>query len=194
MTAIVHSIRGFAYEHDEVPAFHAAFLVATILSAAVFNLGFFAFLIIGHMTLDFVKYRDLHRMSVGMTLKAIALESIADIALFLLALTFAVYINHTYMLSAVSGMMRSQLTVLRALGTLIPKVRIMENMLSIVLNMHTYMHVTHAGLGRRLNRIEKWSLRTIAVCAGLLILAALIYHNHEWDLVQVLRKELIPAL
>jgi hypothetical protein len=134
MTAIANSFIGFAHEHDEVPAFHAAFLVATILSASVFNLGFFAFAIAGHMCLDFVKYRDLHRMSLRQTFRAMALESIGDIALFLLALTFAVYLNHTYLLSAMSGMVRSELTLLRAFGTVLPKVRIMENLLAIALN------------------------------------------------------------
>jgi hypothetical protein len=193
MTAMTSSFRGFAHEHDEIPAFHAAFLVSTILSAAVFNLGFFGLVILGHMTLDFVKYRDVHGLSVRMTLKAMLLESIGDIALFLLALTFAVYLNHTYLLSALSGMVRSELTILRAAGTLIPKVRIMENILAIALNWHSYMHTTHPALERPLSRLEKWSIRTIIVCTSMLVLAVILFHANEWDLIRVLEHELVPT-
>ncbi len=194
MTALVTSIKGFAHEHDQVPAFHAAFLVATILSAAVFNLGFFACAIAAHMSLDFVKYRDFHHMSLSKTCRAIARESIGDIALFLTALTFAVYLNHTFMLSAMSGMLRSELTLLRAVGTIIPKIRIMENILAIALNIHTYMHTPNPMLNRKLSRIEKCSVVTIVVCSALLIGAVFLYMSHQWDLSQVLKHELIPGI
>ncbi len=192
MTAITASLKGFVHEHDEIPAFHAAFLVVTILSAAVFNLGFFALAILFHMGLDFVKYRDLHHMTFRMTLKAIMLESISDIALFLLALTFAVYLNHTYMLSAVSGIVRSELTLIRGLGTLLPKVRIMDNILAIALNLHKYMHMPHPSLKCQMSRMEMWSLWMIVVCTALLVSAIFLFQSYEWDLLRVLLHELTP--
>lgn len=194
MTAIVSSIRGFAHEHDDIPAFHAAFLVGTILCAAVFNLGFYAILIVAHVALDIVKYRDVHHMSFRQTVKAAALESIGDIALFLLALNFAVYLNHTFMLNALSGMMRSELTVLRAFGTMVPKIRILENMCAIALNFHGYMHTPHPALDRKLSRLEKWSIRTIVVSIVLLVIAVFMFQANQWDLAQVLAHELIPSL
>ena len=154
MTAITSSFRGFAHEHDDVPAFHAAFLVGTILCAAVFNLGFYAIMILAHVCLDIVKYRDIHHMSFKQTVKAAALESISDVALFLVSLNFAVYLNHTYMLGALSGLLRSQLTVLRAFGTMLPKIRILENMCSLALNFHGYIHAPHPALDRKLSLIH----------------------------------------
>lgn len=194
MTTIVSTIRGFAHEHDEIPAFHAAFLVGTILCAALFNLGFYLLLILAHITLDIVKYREVHGMSVKMTLKAAALESIGDIALFLLALTFAVYLNHTYMLSAMSGMMRSELTVLKTFGTILPKVRILENMCAIALNFHGYLHTPHPALKRTFTHLERWSVRTIIVCTALLIAAVFLFQANHWDLLSILAHELIPTL
>ena len=60
MSTAIRHLRIFAHEHDDIPAFHAAYLVGTFLAAAIFNLGFFLLLIIGHMCLDVVKYRDFH--------------------------------------------------------------------------------------------------------------------------------------
>lgn len=194
MTAITSSIRGFAHEHDDVPAFHAAFLVGTILCAAVFNLGFYAIMILAHVCLDIVKYRDIHQMSLKQTLKAAALESIGDVALFLVSLNFAVYLNHTYMLGALSGLLRSQLTVLRAFGTMLPKIRILENMCSLALNFHGYMHTPYPGLDRKLSRLEKWSIRTIVFGISSLIIAVFLFQANQWDIAAVLKHELIPRL
>ncbi len=194
MTAITNSLRGFAHEHDEIPAFHAAFLVGTILCAAVFNLGFYALLIVAHVLLDIVKYRDVHGMSIRKTIYAATLESIGDIALFLLSLTFAIYLNHTYMLSALGGMMRSELTILRALGTMLPKIKILENMCAIALNFHGYLHTPHPALNRPFTRLERCSVWTIVVCLTLLFVAIVFFQTNQWDLGAVLRHELIPTL
>lgn len=194
MLAISSTFRGFAHEHDDIPAFHAAFLVGTILCAALFNLGFYALLILAHVVLDIVKYRDVHGMSIRKTLYAAALESIGDIALFLLSLTFAIYLNHTYMLSALGGMMRSELTVLRAFGTMLPKIRILENMCAIALNFHGYLHTPHPSLSRPFTRLEHCSMWTIVVCLALLAVAFVLFQTNQWDLASVLRHELIPTL
>ncbi len=193
MIALTQSLRAFAHEHDDIPAFHAAFLVATVLTAAVLNLGCFALLICAHMALDFVKYRDLHRYDLRTTLKAMVLESIGDVALFFVALTFAVYLNHTYMLAAVSGMLRSELSLLRMLGTLIPKIRIMENILAIALNFHNYMHRVHPNLTGPVTGFQTWCMRIIALCGVLLVLAVLFFHAHGLSLVTVLAHELVPS-
>ena len=49
------SARLFAHRHDELPAFHAAYLVITVLCAALLSLGAFAALIVAHIALDYVK-------------------------------------------------------------------------------------------------------------------------------------------
>ena len=60
MQRVATRLRTFAWVHDELPAFHAAYLVLTFLTAALFNFGVFALLIAAHMMLDFVKYREVH--------------------------------------------------------------------------------------------------------------------------------------
>ncbi len=194
VSTTLHGIRHFAHEHDDIPAFHAAYLVATFIAAAVLNLGFFLGLILIHMSLDYVKYRDVHRYGYRQTLRAIALESISDIAFFLLALTFAVYLSHTFLLAAVSGIVRSELTILRALGTLIPKVAILEHLTIVTLRLQSYMQSEVSGFTGTLSRMQHWSLRTIALCSLLLLLSVGLYAYHQADLADVLLRELIPAL
>lgn len=194
MTAITHSFRSFTHQHDDMPAFHAAYLVSTFLAAALLNLGYFAVIIVIHMALDYVKYRDIHQYDYAKTFKALTLESIGDIALFLLALTFVVYLNHAYMLAAVSGLLRSELTLLRAIGTLLPKIRILEHILCIAMNFHLYLHSVPPGLDEPLTRLQKWSMRISVLCIGLLIAAGFLFQNHGWDLVRILEQELSLAI
>jgi hypothetical protein len=189
-----NGVRAFAHEHDDIPAFHAAYLVATFLAAAILNLGFFLGLILLHMALDFIKYRDIHKESYRLTFRAMILESISDIAFFLLALTFAVYFSHTFLLAAASGLVRSELTVLRALGTLIPKVAIFEHMVTVMVSMHSYLHTEVEGIHGPMTRVQVWSLRVSTACTGLLLLSVFLYWQGGADLVPVLLRELVPAL
>ncbi len=187
-------IRDFVHEHDDIPAFHAAYLVGAFLAAALLNLGFFGVLIVVHMSLDYIKYRDIHHFSRRLTIKAMLRESMIDIALLLLALVFVVYLNHSFALAAISGMARAELTIVRALGTLIPKIEIFENIFTVLLNVERYLHGTAPDPNRALRGGEKWALFIIGVAIFMLGLAFALYHGNEAQLLHVLAKELTPAL
>ncbi|MDD5055234.1 MAG: hypothetical protein PHZ00_03105 [Candidatus Peribacteraceae bacterium] len=194
MHTVLHRFRIFAHQHDDVPAFHATFLVCTVLAAALFNLGFFLLLIIAHMALDFVKYRDVHHFNLRMTFKGMLLESIVDIALFLFSLTVGIYLSHAYFMTALSGLLRSEMTILRAFGTIVPKVRILENLACVLFNLQSYLHSIHPNLQVPLTRIQHWSLKVSYLCLMLLALSVLLFHGREITLLDILAHELIPAL
>ncbi len=194
MSSAIRRIRVFAHEHDDVPAFHATYLVCTVLAASLFNLGFFLLLILGHMSLDFVKYREIHHFDLPTTFKAMILESIVDISLFLFSLTVGIYLSHAYVLAALSGLLRSELTVLRAVGTIIPKIYILENMACILFNFQSYLHSIHPNLRIPLTRIQHWSLRVTYVCLFALAMTIVFFHGREMTLLNILARELIPAL
>jgi len=193
VTTTIHGFRRFAHGHDDIPAFHAAYLVATFLAAAVLNLGFFLGLILFHMSLDYVKYRDVHRYGYKKTLHAMVLENISDIALFLTALTVAVYFSHTFFLAAASGLLRTGMTLLKAVGTLIPKVAILERFTMIALNLQSYMHAEAEGLHSPMKRVQLWSYRVAGLCVLLLVAAVGLYAHHSADLMDVLLRQLIPS-
>jgi hypothetical protein len=194
MSTAIRHIRSFAHDHDDIPAFHAAYLVGTFLAAALFNLGFFVVLILLHMCLDVVKYRDLHEYSWQMTIHAVLVESIVDIALFFIALTSAVYIQHTFALEIMSGIVRSEATLLRAVAVLVPKIEIVEHFGGILIHFKTYLHSPHPDLSVPLLRVHRWSVIVIAVCVALLFLAIPLYRGHEQTLVSLLQNELVPHL
>ncbi|OGJ63141.1 hypothetical protein A3A67_01720 [Candidatus Peribacteria bacterium RIFCSPLOWO2_01_FULL_51_18] len=190
MRAIVFQLRIFASRHDEIPAFHAAYLVATFLVAALLNLGFFLILILAHMFLDIVKYRDYHRYSWSETARGVMAENIVDIALFMLALTFTVYLDHSFALVALSGLIRSELTLIKAVGTLVPKIEILEHAVRTMVHAHAYLHEPHQDLKKPLLRIHFWSIVIILLSVIMLAGAVILYNAHEIDLINVVKNEL----
>ncbi len=189
MTVFLSNIRVFTHKHDDIPAFHAAYLVSTFLAAAILHLGFFAILIGIHMCLDYVKYRDFYRFSLLTTFRAIFLESLVDITLLCISLTFAIYLSHDFMLAAVSGLLRSELTVLRAFGTIIPRIRILEHFLTIFMNYHEYMHTVNPALCGSFTRFQKCSLFALMLTLALLAYSPVLYLGHSDALLNVIFRE-----
>jgi hypothetical protein len=194
MTTALRHIRAFAHEHDDMPAFTAVYVVATILAAALLSLGWCVLLVVLHMTLDTVKYREVHGFSFLRTCKAVFLESAVDIALALTALTFAVYLHHTFLLSSVGGLMRSQLTIIRALGTVIPQASIVQHILLVGMNLHEYMHSPHPHMDQSLTRVERWSMLTIAVMIVLIAVAGVLLAEEGGSVSLIIAEQMSLAL
>ena len=137
-THMQSALRTFAHKHDELPAFHAAYLVITVLIAALLNLGVFVFLIATHMALDYVKYREYHKYSLRQTLRGVMRESLFDITLLALATVITIYLHHSLSsIAGLSGLLRAEVTIARGLGTLIPKFEILHRF------FHTIFHIGH---------------------------------------------------
>ncbi len=191
---LTHSLAGrarsFAHDHDDIPAFHAAYLVGTFLAAAIFNLGFFLALIVMHMCLDFVKYRDYHRYSYAETIWAVFIENMIDIMLFFIALTFSVYTSHSFALAALSGFARTELTIVRAIGTIVPKFEILQHLSTILLNIHAYMHTPHVLPHHELTEGQTWAIFITVSCISLLGIAFLLFHGRTGELMWILQNEL----
>jgi hypothetical protein len=97
------------------------------------------------------------------------------------------------MLAAASGLIRSELTILKAVGTLIPKVMILEHMVTIVMSVRSYLNTVVKGLYGSLTRLQVWSIRACISSLFLLAVSVALYAHHEADLVAVLMRELIPG-
>ncbi len=194
MSIALNRFRLFAHQHDDIPAFHAAYLVTTFLMAAIFSLGYFVLLIVLHMVLDYVKYRDYFHFPLLLTLRSVLLESLADIALVLLSLTFAVYLSHDFALFAVSGILRSQLTVLRFLGTIVPKIYIIEHMITLALSFHSYLYSPHPEIRTPLSRVHRYCVYSIVVTLSLLALSLWVYRGNEDLLLSIVAREMTLRL
>lgn len=166
------SARLFAHRHDELPAFHAAYLVITVLCAALLSLGAFAALIIAHMALDYVKYRDYHRFTFRKTIEGMVRESLFDVALLSIGLTFTVYFHHAMAVASISGLLRSELTMVRALGTVIPKFLILNDSLKVWIHVRNYLEHPHPRIGKFWTLTERLSILTVITGIVALFLAA----------------------
>lgn len=135
------AFRPFGFSYEELPAFHAAYFMLIVIFAGIFNLGFFAVLIGVHLVLDFIKYRFyLHKKRTNAAFSVFR-ESMADIALFFLALSSLVYLHSSLpIIAGLSGMKLTHVIVMRALAVLLPKLTILHHMLRIAFNVPAYLH------------------------------------------------------
>ncbi len=189
---IALALRHFAHEHDELPAFHAGYLVLTVITAAILNLGIFALLIAAHISLDIVKYRDLHGLSWKHTFEGTLRESLLDLLLFFTALTLSVYLHHTIGIIAMSGVVRADLTVARFIGVFLPKFEILHRFLSILLHIGEHMRSLHEKLGKALVSGERLIIFLLAATLVLLCTAPAVLGISVSAFASTLARELIP--
>ncbi len=187
------SIRNFAHEHDDLPAFHAAYLVLTFLAAALFNLGFFAVLIVLHMALDVYKYRDVHRLSWKKTIEGMLRESLLDLSLLCMGMTVAVYLHPALPLYAgVQGLVLAEITLVRAVGVVTPKLKILYDFLKILAHIDHYLGKKHVRLGKNVSTIELVSLFSLCVSVGMLIAAPALLSVDAAQYLSIMLDEMIP--
>jgi len=192
MNIFPQPLKHFAHQHDDLPAFHAGYLVLTLLAAAMFNLGAFGLLILAHMSLDYVKYREYHGYGWKLTFEGMVRESLIDVTLLLIGLVFSVYLHHSIAFPGISGLMRAELTVVRMFGTLIPKMKILHNFLKVVAHVRHYMDHAHPHLRQHWSTIDRVCFWSIAFTLFLLALAAPILHVSYPVVQQILMEELMP--
>ncbi|MBI5155786.1 hypothetical protein HZA45_00775 [Candidatus Peregrinibacteria bacterium] len=189
----MNTLKTFALRHDQLPAFHAGYLVLTILIASMLHLGAFAILIAAHMTLDSVKYREFHHYSWRKTVRAMVRESLVDITLLMLGILFAVYLHHSLpLIAGLSGLYRSEVTVVRALGMLIPRVKIFYDFLAILSNIHRYLNRVPTYLGKPWTAVEYVCALSLALMIVLLLLAPLVLSIETSRFLWILGSEMVP--
>lgn len=185
-------IRNFAARHDQLPAFHATYLVLTALIAAMFPLGAFGLLIIAHMTLDTVKYREVGGFGWIRTIVAVLRESLVDVTLFALGLLFALYLHHSLpAIASLSGLYRAEVTIARSLGTFIPKYRILGQVAGVMQNLQQYLAAIPKR-PRRYEPLEQVCLFSLSVIVALLLLAPSILGLSGADVLRMMKPELMP--
>ena len=192
-TLSLSSIRSFAHSHDDLPAFHAAYLVLTFLAAAMFNFGFFALVIAVHMALDVYKYRDVYGLTWKRTAEGVVRESIIDITLFLMGLVVSVYLHPSLTgLNGIKGLMLAEITVLHGIGVMAPKLKILYDMIKILSHVDSYLHRLHKHFGKHLGMIEYVCMFSIVVTLAMLVLAPVLLMLNNGQYAMILIDELTP--
>lgn len=192
-TFSLRQIRAFAHQHDDLPAFHAAYLVLTVLAAALFNLGLFALIILAHMGLDVFKYREVHGLGWRRTVEGVVRESMLDVTLFLMGLVVAVYLHPSVTgLAGIKGMMLAEVTVLRGVGLLAPKLKILYEMIKILSDIEHYLSRMHPKMGKRAGMVEYVCSLSILITVGMLLLAPILLMVSGPEYAYILMDELTP--
>lgn len=171
-----HAFKNFASVHDDLPAFKAGYLVLTVITAALFPLGAFFLLIVAHASLDLVKYREHMGLNWAQTGEGILRENLLDITLLGIGFVFAMYFHHTIGIAGVSGVLRADITIIRGLGTLIPKAEILNDFLHVMGRLWTHLHTPHERIGKSWNSGEKLCFFVLTASVILLVTAPTILH------------------
>lgn len=175
--------------HDEIPAFHAGYLLITLVFAALLNVGAIALLIAAHMGLDLVKYHEIHHQSWKKTWIHTLRESLLDVFMLAVALCFGLYLHHSAGVLAFSGVVRMEEVLLRGAGMVIPRMEVMWNALWIFSNVRQHVLSLRPYEG-------PWRNREVCYLVGLilsvaLLLASPLFIDHS-TLLTLLREQLVP--
>lgn len=185
----------FALTHDDLPAFHAAYFVLTAIVVAMLNLGCFAMLIVAHMCLDIFKYRHRHRYTWFQTAYATVRESILDIALLLMGLSFAVYLHHSLPgIAALSGLALAEVTIVHAVALYGTKLKILSDVLGVFMHLEEYMAMKKPTLRTPFTILERISVGAITITFMLLALAATVLPLDAGAVLEIIVHEMTPGL
>ncbi len=193
MNSMAVYLRQFAHEHDDLVAFHATYLVLAFLSAGMFNLGAFGLLVVAHMTLDWVKYRERHGHTVGDTFRYMVRESLVDITLLLVGLVFALYLHHSVGgIASISGLMRAEISIIRMVALLVPKLKILHHFLKIIAHLHHYLDQIHPQEHKGWTALEHMCFYFCGLALFLIAFAAPLMGIDSDIVKHILAEELIP--
>jgi hypothetical protein len=195
MIHALRSVRGFIHEHDDMPAFHATYCVLTALVAAMFNLGAFALLIVFHVGLDLVKYREVHGFGWLRTWRAAARESLVDLTLLCLGLTFAVYLHHSLPhIAALSGLVLAEISLIHFTALFGAKLKILSDVLGVFMHLEHYMAIRHPRIAKPFSHLERVCMLTVTVSLFLIAVSSLTLRIDMASVAEILLREMVPGV
>lgn len=185
-------LRSLAHAYEDLPAFHAAYFMLTLIFAGLCNLGFFGVLIAIHLVIDFWKYKVVQGFNIKSSWDAMFRENLTDCALFLLAFTALMYINPIVPgIAVLTGSTALIVTIARGLATLLPKLTILHHSLRILFKVHEHMH-TESNRDDRWSMIEFLTLIVFLISMCMIASAPIMLHMSIADLQSIVVPELIP--
>ncbi len=186
------AFQSFVREHDELPAFKAVYITLVFLIAALLNLGFFLLLILVHIALDVLKYRQ-KRLPTGKMMRAIVREHMADLLLFSTALLFAVYLHHSAGIIALSGVMQALETVLKGMLLLFARLGILLHIFPSEAAQPSRVRVRHISYSTTpLTFLDYFCLGTLILTLAFIIAAPFLLHLPLSTIRHVLAEQLVP--
>lgn len=194
MHTILHHVKLFAKAHDDMPAFHAGFLVLSVLVSLFFSMGVFAMLILFHAALDVAKYRMVHNLSARGTLKGVIRENLLDVTLVTIGLTAAVCFHHHIFFGSVSSLVRADIFLLRMIGTTLPKMQIFHSFMCVAASMRSYIHTKHEQLEMPWSAFDKACFIIMLLGIALFLATPFIFGIDQSTIQKILVEEMTPHM
>lgn len=182
----------FARAHDDLPAFHAGYIVLVILAAFLFNLGVFAGLIAVHVALDLLKERESHGFRWGRALRAAGRENLLDVAFLLVGLAAAIYLQRLAGIVAIDGLLRAETELLRLLSVTLPKVGILRRFLRRTAAFHRHFQELRVQANRNMRAFERLLLLLCAASLILLLASPWLLHADGATVLRMFAEQLAP--
>ncbi len=190
MQLTLSSVRQFAHEHDDIPAFHAGFLILVIFCALYFPVGAFALLVAIHACLDVVKYREVHGMNWRETCEGVVREGLFDIMLVFLGLASEVYLHSTAAVTSISGLLRTEFFFLELVGSTLPKFVILHNLVGVFANLNSYLLHMHRNMHKRTTNMEKLCVTVLSINILLILGAPFILSVESGSVLKIVLEQL----
>lgn len=166
------SISSLARDHDDLPAFNAAYWVLTFLAAMLFNAGAFLILIVGRMALDVYKYRAVHGKKWKKVAEGVARGNMLDVSLLALAVAVGVYCHSALpLIAGLRGLVRTELAVLNAVVQIAVKMHVLRGFMAAIARGRDYLGQSHSRMGKKLSTLEIASLVGLAASFAFLAIA-----------------------
>ena len=107
-------------------------------------------------------------------------------------LVFSVYLHHSVGVASISGLMRAEISIIRATALLIPKLKILHHFLKIVAHLHHYLDQVHHLQKRGWSGLERLCFYFCGLSIFLVLFAAPFMQTDLSTVQHILLQELLP--
>ncbi len=186
------TLRALLREHDDLPAFRAGFIVLSFLTAALFPFGAFALLIVAHVAMDLVKYRELHGFPWRKTARGIARENVADLSYLLFGLLIVVLSRPQVYRANLAWFFQGREAVVAAGVVFLSKLLILTHFLTVVLHPVRHNRATDYARRARWTVSERMYASLFLVLLLFLLTAPRLLAIHEPQFRDLLLRQMVP--
>lgn len=191
MQTLLLSARWFARRHDELPAFHAAAIVLAFVIASLCTTGLFVLAITAHACLDWVKFRDVYRLSWRAAAAQAIRTNVVMATLILTGLTASMYLHPSFgLLAGLTGIALAEGSLVRGMAIVLPKFAVLRHLSG---RWEALMGV-HDPKPQAFGPVEKSFLALFVTALALLVAGPSLLHVPVSTYLLVLRVELTPGI
>ncbi len=192
MKKVSTAVKRLAKAHDHMSAMQIGAGIFILLVAALFNPGAFGILVLTHMALDVIKYRQIHQWPWSTTLVATLRESLVDLALLSFIFCIGLYASFGAELMPHGTILATEALLFRALVVLLVQVEVCRHVLHGITDSIGHFPDVRLGVTGPLYPIEVWAMCLLSICIFLIVLIPILLHLTTTEFTYAVLQQLIP--